>query len=155
MSRLTPFFEFCESQLFWYLLCTELMVTQSVHDNSIQSSPWSLWKFFRKFWYCETMFSIGRLFERVHQNWVSSLTTFIMHISAPIPEFSALFSHTTVTHNITLYTTQSTINLGHTLSFCVKKMNHSTYFTAGRSSDDSVLVSSVITPTLCTENVWE
>jgi len=72
-----------------------------------------------------------------------------MHISAPIPEFSATFSYTTVTHNIiTLYTTQSTVNLGRALSFCVKKTNHSTYLTAGGSDDDSVHVSSVITPTL-------
>jgi hypothetical protein len=40
------------------------------------------------------------------------------------------------------------------LSFCVKKTNHSTYLTPGCSGDDSVHVSSVITPTLCSENVW-
>jgi hypothetical protein len=40
-------------------------------------------------------------------------------VIALIPEFSAPFSHTTVTHNIiTVYTTQSTINLGCALSFC-------------------------------------
>ena len=54
---------------------------------------------------------------------------------------------------ITIYTTQST-NLGCTLSFCAKKTNHSTYFTAGGSGDDSVHVSSVITPTQHSENVW-
>jgi len=75
-----------------------------------------------------------------------------MHISAPIPEFSAPFSHTTVTHNIiTVYMTQSTMNLGCALSFCVKKTNPSTYLTAGGSGDDSVHVSSVITPTLRSE----
>jgi hypothetical protein len=35
----------------------------------------------------------------------------------------------------------------------VKKTNHSMYITAGRSSGDSVHVSSVITPTLRSENV--
>jgi len=82
------------------------------------------------------------------------LTTFVMHIIAPIPEFSAPFSHTTVTRNIiTLYATQSTMILGRALSFCVKKTNHNTYLTAGGSGDDSVHVSSVITPTLSSENV--
>jgi hypothetical protein len=71
------------------------------------------------------------------------------------PEFYAPFSHTTVTYNIiTIYTTQSTMNLSRALSFCVKKMNYSTYFTAGGSCNDSVHVSSVITPTLRIENVW-
>jgi hypothetical protein len=37
---------------------------------------------------------------------------------------------------------------------CVKKTNHSTYLTAGGCDDDSVHVSSVITPTLRSENVW-
>ena len=104
------------SQLFWYPPWTELMVTQSVCHNSIQSSPWSLWKFFRKSWYCETMFSMHALVdflkEFISHNWVSSLTTFVTRISVPIPEFSAPFSHTTVTYNIiTVYTTQSTMNL--------------------------------------------
>jgi len=53
-----------------------------------------------------------------------------------------------------VYTTQSTMNLSCALSFCMKKTNHSTYLTAGRSSDNSVRVSSVITPTLCSESVW-
>jgi hypothetical protein len=70
------------------------------------------------------------------------------------PKFSAPFSHTTVTHNIiTLYMTQSTMNLRCVLSFCMKKMNHSTYLTAGGSGDDSAHVSSAITPTGCSENV--
>ena len=70
-TRLTPFFEFCESQLFWYPPCTELTVTQSVRDNSIQSSPRSLWKFFRKFWYRETTV------PRTHLStfWTSSSVT--------------------------------------------------------------------------------
>jgi hypothetical protein len=77
-----------------------------------------------------------------------------MHISAPIPEFSASFPHTTGTHNIiTAYLTQSTMNLGLALSFCVKKMNHSTHFTADGSSIVSVHVSSAITPTLRSKNV--
>jgi hypothetical protein len=77
-----------------------------------------------------------------------------MHISAPIPEFYAPFSHTTVIHNIiTVYMTQATMNLGHTLSFCMKEINYGTYLTAGGSGDDSVHVSSVITPTICSENV--
>jgi hypothetical protein len=76
-----------------------------------------------------------------------------MHISAPIPEISASFSHTTVTHNIiTVYTIQSTINLDGALSFCVKKLNHSTHLTAGGSGDDTVHISSAITPTLRNEN---
>jgi hypothetical protein len=76
-----------------------------------------------------------------------------MHISAPIPEFSAPFSHTTVTHNIiTICMTQLTMNLGRALSFCVKKMNHSMYITSGGSGNESVHVSSVITPTLRIEN---
>jgi hypothetical protein len=146
------------SQLFWYPPCTELMVTQSVCDNSIQSSPWSVWKCFRKFWYRETTFSthalVDFLNEFISHNWVSSLTTSVMHIIAPIPEFPAPFSHTTVTHNIiTVYTTESTMNLGRALS-CMKKMNHSTYLTAGGSGDGSVHVSSVITPRLPSENVW-
>jgi hypothetical protein len=40
------------------------------------------------------------------------------------------------------------------LSFCVKKTNHRTYLRAGGSGDDSVHVSSVIIPTLRSENVW-
>jgi hypothetical protein len=81
------------------------------------------------------------------------LTTFVTHINAPIPEFSAPFSHTNVTHNIiTLYTTQSTMNLCRALFFCVKKMNHSKYLTAGGSGDDGVHVLSVITPKLRSEN---
>jgi hypothetical protein len=83
-----------------------------------------------------------QLFRQVHQS--QSLTTFVMHIS----KFSAPFCHTNVTHNIiTIQTTQSTMNLSRALS-CVKKTNHSTYLTAGGNSDDSVHVSSVITPTL-------
>jgi hypothetical protein len=39
------------------------------------------------------------------------------------------------------------------LSFCVKEANHSTYCKAGGSGDISVHVSSVITPTLRSENV--
>jgi len=93
--------------------------------------------------------------EFIRHNWVSSLTTFVMHISAPIPEFSVSFCHTTVAHNIiTVYTTQSTMNLGRALSLCVKKTNHSTYLAAGGSVDDSAHVSSVITPTLRSESVW-
>jgi len=99
------------SQLFWYPPCTELTVTQSVGDNSIQSSHRSFWKFFRKFWHRETTFSthalVDFLNEFISHNWVSSLTIFVMHVSAPIPEFSAPFCHTTVPHNIiTVYTTQ-------------------------------------------------
>ena len=129
------------SQLFWYPPCTELTVTQSVCDSSIQSSPRSLWKFFRKFWYRETTSSTQALVDFLNQfishNWVSFLTTFVMHISAPIPEFSAPFSHTTVTHNIiTVYTTQSTMNLGRALSFYVKKTNNGTCLTAGGSGDE-------------------
>jgi hypothetical protein len=76
-----------------------------------------------------------------------------MHINAPIPEFSAPFSHTTINHNIiTVYTTQSTVNLGRALSFCMKKTDHRTYFTADGSGDDSVHVSSAITPTLRSED---
>jgi hypothetical protein len=76
-----------------------------------------------------------------------------MHIGAPIPEFSAPFSHTSVTHNIiTVYMTQSTMNLGRALFFCMKTTNHSTYLTAGASGDDSVHVSSAITPTIRSEN---
>jgi hypothetical protein len=145
--------------LFWYPSCTELMVTQSVHDISIQSSPRSLRKCSRKFWYRETTFSTHALVDFLNEflshKWVSSMTTFVMQISAPIPEFSAPFSHTTVTHNIiTIYMTQSTMNLGRTLSFCVKKIDHSPYLTVGRISDDCVHVSSIITPTLHSENVW-
>ena len=96
------------SQLFWYPLCTELMVTQSVRDSSIQSSPRSLWKFFRKLWYHERTFSVHALVdflnEFISHNWVSSLTTFVMHISVPIPEFSAPFSHTTALITLSLYT---------------------------------------------------
>jgi hypothetical protein len=100
-----------------------------------------------------TKFPYDFVNEFVNDDCVSSVTTFVMHISAPIPEFSAPFSHTTVNHNIiTVYTTPSTINLGRALSFCVKKSNHSTYLTAGGSSDDSVHVSSAITPTLRSEN---
>jgi hypothetical protein len=75
-----------------------------------------------------------------------------MYISAPIPEFSAPFSHTTVTHNIiTVYTTQSTMNLGRALSFCMNKTDHNMYLTAGGSGDDNVHVSSATTPTLRSE----
>jgi hypothetical protein len=80
------------------------------------------------------------------------VTTFVTHISAPIPEYSAPFSHTTVTHNIiTVYMSQSTMNLDRALSFFVKKTNHSMYLTGG-GGDDSVYVSPVITPTLRSEN---
>ena len=145
MSRLTTFFQFCESQLLWYPPCTELMVTVSVRDNSIQSSPRSLWKFFRKFWYCETTFSMHALVnflnEFISHYWGSSLTNFIIHISVPIPEFSAPFSHITVTHNIiTVYTTQSMTKLGCTLACYMKKRNHHMYLKAGGSSGDSVHV---------------
>jgi hypothetical protein len=76
-----------------------------------------------------------------------------MHVVAPVPEFSAPFSYTTATHNITtVYTTQSTMNLGRALFFCVKKTNYIKYLTAGGSSDDIVHVSSVITPTLRSKN---
>jgi hypothetical protein len=77
-----------------------------------------------------------------------------MHISVPIPEVSTPFSHTTATHNIiTIYTTQSMMNLSRALSFYMKKTNHSMYLTAGGSGNDSVHVSSAITPTLRSENV--
>jgi hypothetical protein len=76
-----------------------------------------------------------------------------MHINVPIPEFSAPFSYTTVTHNIiTVYMTQSMMNLGCALSFCMKKTDRSTNLTAGGSGNDSVHVSSAITPTLHSEN---
>jgi hypothetical protein len=102
-----------------------------------------------------TKFPYDFVNEFISDSWVLSLTTFVMHISAPIPKFSAPFSYTTVTHNvITIYMTQSTMNLGRALSFCMKKMNHSMYFTAGGSGNDSVHVSSVIIPTLCSENAW-
>jgi hypothetical protein len=81
------------------------------------------------------------------------LTTFVIHISAPIPEFSAPFSHTTVTYNIiTVYTTQSTMNFDRALFFFMKETDQSTYLTAGVSGDDSIHVSSAITPTLRSEN---
>jgi hypothetical protein len=47
--------------LLWYPPCTELMVTQSARDNSIQNSPRSLWKFLRKFWYLGNHF--GNFFK--------------------------------------------------------------------------------------------
>jgi hypothetical protein len=63
-----------------------------------------------------------------------------MHISVPIPEFSAPFSHTAVTHNvITVCTTLSIMNLDRALS--VQETNHSTYLIASGSGDDSVHVS--------------
>jgi hypothetical protein len=65
------------------------------------------------------------------------------------PKFIQRFAH----NIITVYMTQLTTNLGRALSFCVKKTNHSTYLTAGGSGDDSVHVSSEITPTLRSENV--
>ena len=87
--------------------------------------------------------------------WTSSSVTVESRPWPPIPKFSAPFPHTTVTHNIvTVYTTQSTMNLGRALSFCVKKTNHSTYLTAGGSGDGSVHVLSLFTPTLRNENVW-
>jgi hypothetical protein len=74
------------------------------------------------------------------------------------PAQSLNFLHNSVTqlstyNVITVHTTESTVNLGRALSFCVKKTNHSTYHTAGGSGDDIVHVSSVITPTLRSENV--
>jgi hypothetical protein len=63
-----------------------------------------------------------------------------------------LFQHF-IQNIITVYTSQSTMNLGRASSFCVKKTNHSTYLKAGGSDDDNVHVSSVITPALCNENV--
>ena len=149
------------SQLFWYPTCTELMVNQSACDSWIQSSPRSLWKFFRKFLYHEMIFSKHALVDFLNvfisNNWASFLTTFIRHISAPISEFSAQFCHTTVFHNIItiyLYMTQSTMNLGRDLSFFVKKTNHSKYLTVGWHIGDSIHISSVITPTVHSENVW-
>ena len=146
------------SQLFWYPPCTELVVAQSVCDSSKQSSPWTLWKSFRKFWYREMTVSTHALVNFLNKflshSWESSLTSSIMHISAPIPKFSAPFPHTTVTYNIvTIYMTQST-NLCRALSFCVKRTNHSTYLTAGGSGNGSVHVLSLFTPTLRNENVW-
>ena len=69
------------NQLFCYPPCTELKVTQSVHDNSIQSSPRSLWKLFRKFRGCETTFSTDALvdFERVHQSQLSVVLDHFRH----------------------------------------------------------------------------
>ena len=52
--------------------------------------------------------------EFTSHNWVSSSTTFVMHISAPIREFFAQFSHTTVTLNITVYTAQFFAQFSHT-----------------------------------------
>jgi hypothetical protein len=76
-----------------------------------------------------------------------------MHISAPIPVFSALFAHTIYTHNIiTVYTTQSKMNLGRALSFYMKETNRSLHLTAGGGGDDSVHVSSAITSTIRSEN---
>jgi hypothetical protein len=40
------------------------------------------------------------------------------------------------------------------LSLCAKKTTHSTYLTTGGSCDNSVHVSSVITRTVRSENVW-
>jgi hypothetical protein len=42
--------------------------------------------------------------EFISDNWVSSLSTFFMHITALILEFSAPFSHTTVTHTFSPHT---------------------------------------------------
>jgi aspartate-semialdehyde dehydrogenase len=76
-----------------------------------------------------------------------------MQISAPIPEFSAPFSHTTVTHKIiTIYSTPSTMNLGPALSFYIKKTNHSTCLTVSGTGVNGVHVSKAITPTLHNEN---
>jgi hypothetical protein len=79
--------------------------------------------------------------EFIIENWVSPLSTFVIHISAPIPEFSAPFSLTTVTHTIiTIYTKQSTMNLGRVLYFCMKKMNCSSHVTTRGSGVNSVHV---------------
>jgi hypothetical protein len=86
-------------------------------------------------WILSTKFPYDSFNEFISHKWVSSLTTFVVHIGKPIPEFSAPFSHTTVTYNIiTVYTTQSMMNLGRTLSFCMKKTNHSTYLMARRTA---------------------
>jgi hypothetical protein len=98
-----------------------------------------------------TKFPYDFVNEFTSDNWVSSVTTFVMHISVSIPEFSAPFSYTTATH-ITIYITQSTMNLGQALSFCMKKTNHSMYLTTGGSGSDSVHVSSAIAPTQRSEN---
>jgi hypothetical protein len=133
-------------RLFWIDLWRLISVSQK-----------NLWRYcgLRCHEFCQKKFPYNFLKEFISHNWVSSSTTFVMHIIAPIPEFSAPFSHTSVTHNIiTVYTTQSTMNLDCALFFCVKKTNSSTYLTAGGSGDDSVHVSSAITPTLRSENAW-
>jgi hypothetical protein len=61
---------------FWYPPCTELMVTQSVRDSSIQSSPRSFVEILQKVlisWNDVSHASIGRLFldEFIHQSQLS------------------------------------------------------------------------------------
>jgi len=75
-----------------------------------------------------------------------------MHISAPIREFSAPFSPTTVTHN--MHHMHDTIADESRSHFVLQReeTNHITYLTAGGSGDDSVHVSSVISPTQRSEN---
>ena len=80
---------------FWYPPCTELMVTQSVRDNSIQSSPRSFVEILQKVlisWNDVYHASIGRLFERVHQSQLSVVLDHlrVKHINAPIPELTCI-----------------------------------------------------------------
>jgi hypothetical protein len=97
--------------------------------------------------------------------WTSSLVTIECRTwphsswTTVLPSLNFLHHSLTRLYLITLlpYTWHNQrLNVGRTSSLCIKKMNHSTYLTAGGSSDDnSVHVASVIIPKLCSENLVE
>jgi hypothetical protein len=89
---------FCESQSVVFVTpCTELMVTQSVHDNSIKSSPRSLWQFFR------SSDIMKRCFPRMHCRffWTSSPVTIECCLWLPLSCTSMLPSLNFLHHSLT------------------------------------------------------
>jgi hypothetical protein len=161
-----PVLSTCASCGVWMCIAVQEIDTFSEHLALfvLDWPPKLMWRFTINLWrYCGTWchklpIKLPNDFvnEFISDNWVSSLITFFMHISTPILKLSAPFSHTTVTYNIiTVYKTQSTMNLSCALSFCMKKTNHSKYLAAGGSGVDSVHVSSAITLTLLSENAWQ
>ena len=87
------------SQLFWYPLCTELMITQSVCENSIQSSLRSLWKFFRNFWYRETTFSTQGLLDFLNEFISHKLSVVLNHLRPAHQCAHSWIFYTILSHN--------------------------------------------------------
>ena len=83
--------------LFWYPPCTQLMVTQSVCDNLIQSSPRSLWNS------SESSDIVKRRFPRKHWStfWTSSSVTIECRSWPPLSSTSVRPSLNFLHHSLT------------------------------------------------------